>query len=278
MLTTGFPKPLNDTQRQFKELCEKGGGPKGGPSRVKVQKLLKDSGQALNDMAYKEVELNFKDLTTSNPWHICFAIGLSWGHLAQLDLEFTRVAARLLHEWNDGDLKLARKFHYERGPESIENSLRGGHVLFSKVKLPDTLPDTLDRLRATEDRWLSPILSKDRPRYIGSWNATAMFMVALFAQPTLSAALIEPRVLLPPGGPIYNALSLLHRAHFLTKAPAGSELDDEAFEPGAIFENNMLFVDTLKGQAGWSSWICIAAFICSGRETLDPINLFDLFG
>jgi hypothetical protein len=79
-----------------------------------------------------------------------------------------------------------------------------------------------------------------------------MFMVALFAQPTLAATLIEPRVMLPPGGPIYNALSLLHRAHFLTRSPAGSELDDEAFEPGAIFENNALFVEILKGQAGWS--------------------------
>jgi len=47
-------------------------------------------------------------------------------------------------------------------------------------------------------------------------------------------------------------LALLHRVHFLPKKPAGSELDDEAFEPGAIFENNALFVDILKGVSGWS--------------------------
>jgi hypothetical protein len=252
MLTTGLPKPINDTQRVFKELCEKGGGPKGGPARVKVQQLLKESGQTLNKLAYKEVADHIKELAITNPWHICFAIGLSWGHLAQFDVEFTRVATQLIETWNDDDLKLARQFHYERGPDPIEDSLRGAHLLFSKVKLPEGLPNDLDRLRAAEDRWLSPILSKDRPRYIGSWNATAMFMVALFAQPALAANLVEPRVMLPPGGPIYNALMLLHRVHFLPKKPAGGELDDEAFEPGAIFENNALFVDILKGQAGWS--------------------------
>jgi hypothetical protein len=252
MLTAGFPKPVNDTQRVFKDLCEKGGGPKGGPARLKVQQLLKESGQALNVLAYEGVAEHVKELASTNPWHICFAIGLSWGHLAQFDVEFTRVATRLLGSWNDDDLKIAREFHYERGPEPIEDSLRGGHMLFSKVKLPEALPDNLDRLRATEDRWLSPILSKDRPRYIGSWNATAMFMVALFAQPALAATLVEPRVMLPPGGPIYNALALLHRVHFLPKKPDGSELDDEAFEPGAIFTNNVLFVDVLKGLSGWS--------------------------
>jgi hypothetical protein len=252
MLTTGFPKPVNDTQRIFKGLCEKGGGQKGGPARIKVQQLLKESGQALNELAYKEVAEHIKELPSTSPWHICFAIGLSWGHLAQFDVEFTRVATRLIENWNDDDLKIARQFHYERGPDPIEDSLRGGHVLFSKVKLPEALPDGFTRLRASEDRWLSPILSKERPRYIGSWNATAMFMVALFAQPSLAATLVEPRVMLPPGGPIYNALALLHRVHFLAKKPDGSELDDEAFEPGAIYTNNALFVDILKGLSGWS--------------------------
>ena len=51
MLTTGFPKSVNETQRVFKDLCEKGGGPKGGPARGKVQQLLKESGQALNELA-----------------------------------------------------------------------------------------------------------------------------------------------------------------------------------------------------------------------------------
>src|SRR3954466_15640755 len=162
MLTTGFPKPVNDTQRVFKDLCEKGGGPKGGPARIKVQQLLKESGQALNEVAYREVAEHIKELANTSPWHICFAIGLSWGHLAQFDVEFTRVATRVLETWNDDDLKIARQFHYERGPDPIEDSLRGGHMLFTKVKLPGTLPDDFIRLRASEERWLSPILSKDR--------------------------------------------------------------------------------------------------------------------
>jgi hypothetical protein len=48
-------KPVNDTQRAFNELCEKGGGVKGGPARGKVLALLKESGQSLNKMATSEM-------------------------------------------------------------------------------------------------------------------------------------------------------------------------------------------------------------------------------
>jgi hypothetical protein len=83
----------------------------------------------------------------ANPWHVCFAIGLSWGNLAKFQTEFTGAAVSLLRSWNDEDLRLARTFHYERGPEPIEQSLRGAHILFSRVTLPPTLPDTLERLK-----------------------------------------------------------------------------------------------------------------------------------
>lgn len=78
-----------------------------------------------------------------------------------------------------------------------------------------------------------------------------MFMVSLFAAPALAAELLRPDVLLPPGGPIYAGLSILHKSHVLARKPAGSDLDDQAFEPGALYENNALFEDVLRGHAGW---------------------------
>ena len=131
-----LPKPINDTQRTFAELCEKGGGVKGGPARTKVQALLKESGQQLNKLAEAEVAEHFKELSDRNPWHLCFAIGLCWGHLAKFEIDFTDAATRVLEDFNDGDLKIARKFHYERGAQPIEDLLRGGYTLFQKVPLP----------------------------------------------------------------------------------------------------------------------------------------------
>lgn len=153
---------------------------------------------------------------------------------------------------NDQDLRVAAGFHLERGPEPIEQSLRGAYSLFSRVLLPEHLPDSLERLGRAQERWISPILGPDRPRYIGSWNATAMFMCALFAQPTLAAQHVKPRPVLPPGGPIFGGLHILHKSGVLLTAPEGSELDDQAFEPGALYLNNNLFVELLSGLDGWS--------------------------
>lgn len=247
MKTTGFSKAVNGTQEEFLTLCELGGGTGGGPAHSKVQQLLRASGKKLNDFAYNEVAEQMAALPGKNLWHICFAIGMSWGHLARLDLTFTEAATNLLEDWNDDDLKVARQFHYERGPEPIEQSLRGGAILFSKVKLPDGLPNTVKGIARAQERWLSPIVSSDRPKYIGAWNATAMFMAAMFAQPDLAMTYRELSVMLPPGGPIFGALKLLHQVHILHQGPDGSALDEEAFEPGVIYSNNGLFVDLLKG-------------------------------
>jgi hypothetical protein len=247
-----LPNPLNETQRRFAELCRLGGGRNGGPARTKVQEVLREGGRRLNHFGESEVAEAFKEYGEFNPWHICFAVGLSWGRIARFELEYIGAAVRLLKNWNDEDLKIARQYHYERGPEPIEQSLRGAHVLFSKVKLPDALPDTLSQYKTAEDRWLSPILSKDRPKYIGSWNATAMFMIGLFSKPALGKRLRTPEVMLPPGGPIFAGLSILYQAGVILDKPAGSELDDEAFEPGALYENNALMAELLKGLADWS--------------------------
>lgn len=252
MKTTGFPKPINDVQNEFRGLCEAGGGARGGPPRTKVQQLLRSAGKNLNAFAFSEVSAQLPALPNHNPWYVCFAIGMSWGHLAKLDLTFTEAAANLMSNWNSADLNVARSFHMERGPQPIHDSLSGAHQLFQIVKLPDSLPNNLESIWRAQERWLTPILSPSRPKYIGSWNATAMFMVALFAQPHLAATMVDRAFILPPGGPIFNALKLLHQSHVLSTPPAGSELDDEAFEPGALYVNNALMESLLKGLPGWS--------------------------
>lgn len=251
MKTTGFPKPLNDAQKEFRELCEAGGGAQGGPPRTKVQQLLRTAGQSLNAFGYDEIGSHLAALPDHNPWHVCFAVGMSWGHLAKLDLTFTEAAANLMSSWNSSDLQIACSFHMERGPQPIHDSLSGAYQLFQLVKLPQGLPRDLKSIGRAQERWLTPILSPNRPKYIGSWNATAMFMVALFAQPALAATMKDRAFMLPPGGPIFNALKLLHQAHILNTPPAGSELDDNAFEPGALYENNALMESLLKGLSDW---------------------------
>lgn len=113
-------KPVNDTQRVFNELCEKGGGVKGGPARGKVLALLKETGQSLNKLATSEMTTHLATFPSANPWHVCFAVGLSWGHLARLELPFTEAVCNVLNDWNASDLSIAKSFHLERGPTPIE--------------------------------------------------------------------------------------------------------------------------------------------------------------
>jgi hypothetical protein len=150
----------------------------------------------------------------------------------------------------------------------------GGHILFEKVTLPSTLPDSLERYRRAQDRWLGSIIGPERPRFIGSWNATAMFMTALFSDTVLAAQLMIPVVMLPPGGPIFNALLILRRAHLLARPPAGNELDDEAFEPGAIYENNALFEEIYRGHAGWNLLDVHSGLYMLGTRLADSDNWF----
>lgn len=247
-------KPLNLVQRNFNELCSKGGGVGGGPARTKVQELLHDGSKKLNQFAYDEITEQLDKFPDRDPWQICFAVGLGWGHLARIEDEFTDNATKVLSELNTAALAKAKRFHTERGPMPIDQSLRGGYLMFQKVRLPASLPDDLRSYGRAQERWLQPILSKteERPRYIGSWNATAMFMVALFSKPALAAELKNREVMLPPGGPIYAGLSVLHQAKILTQKPVSSELDHESFEPGAIYENNALMSELLRGKSDWS--------------------------
>lgn len=71
-------------------------------------------------------------------------------------------------------------------------------------------------------------------------------MVALFAQPELAATHAQPPPILPPSGPIFSGLKLLHKAGVLSRPPEGNSLDDEAFEPGALYLNNALLAELRK--------------------------------
>jgi hypothetical protein len=245
------PNPVNDAQRRFNELCARGGGVRGGPARPSVQRLLHDNGAKLTAMLQNDITSNLLGFPRANPWHVCFVVGVSWGRLARLEPDFVAAGLRLIEDWNDNDLAIARRFHLERGPEPIEHSLMGGHLLFQDVVLPNRLPDNLNRCRRAQDRWLGRIIGPNRPRFIGSWNATAMFMAVVASDLSLTAALTTPVVMLPPGGPVYNALTILHRTHVLSRPPSGSGLDDEDFEPGAIYENNAL-LEEIHGGVPWS--------------------------
>ncbi len=247
-----IPKPINETQRRYNALCDLGGGQGGGPARTRVQELLHESGELLNDMGHEEIFENLAALSDRNPWHVCFAMGLTWGHLARGGAPFMEAAVNLLEDWNQDDLDVARSYGNERGPDPIEQSLMGGHLLFSRVRLPDQLPETLSQYVRAQNRWLGGVISPDRPRYIGSWNSTAMFMVALFSNLPLVAQMQNTEVMLPPGGPVFRALTTLHRGHLLNSPPSGNELDDEAYEPGSIYVNNDLFRELHVGHEGWS--------------------------
>jgi hypothetical protein len=178
-----IPHPVNETQRRYNELCRLGGGQGGGPARPSVQRLIHDSGGQLSEKAHDEIALALTSFPDNNPWHICFIVGLCWGRLARFDLEYIGAASRLFQNWNDDDLRLARRSPLERGPRPLEQSLRGGYMMFQKVRLPNNLPDSLEDIGTAQQRWLTPITSpsRERPPFIGSWNATAMFMVAVLS-------------------------------------------------------------------------------------------------
>ncbi|MBB4201034.1 hypothetical protein GGD83_004864 [Rhodoblastus sphagnicola] len=172
--------------------------------------------------------------------------------MAQLDVDFVDAATRALQDLNDNDLRVASGYHYERGPVPIEQSLRGGRQLFESVRLSKALPTTLAGLRQYQNAWMRPLTNRvTRPRYIGAWNATAMFMVVLFANPPLAATMVDNSVLLPPGGPISTALGILQKAGIVRHPPA-AKFDEGEVELGAIAEDNGLMTEVLTGLDGWS--------------------------
>jgi len=108
MSKMALSKPVNPTQEEFKRLCELGGGTSGGPVHHKVLELLRASGKRLNAVAYRETAEHLKACPGANPWHVCFSVGLCWGHLAKFEVEFTVTVVGLLADWNETDLKTAR--------------------------------------------------------------------------------------------------------------------------------------------------------------------------
>lgn len=238
---------MNEIQRKFADLCKLGGGQKGGPARGRVQALLLDGGQRLNRMAFDETAYALSLNPGTNPWHTMFAVGMGWGHLARLDEGFINAAVNYLTAGDPLKLDEASTFHNERGPAPLRASLASAKWLFDNIRLPKSLPDSLAGIKSAQDRWLGKLMGPNRPAYIGSWNATAMFMVAAFAQPSLASSMKSNDFILPPGGPIWKALKQLHKHHLLSKAPAGGTLDDGDWEPGILFENNALMAELVPG-------------------------------
>lgn len=239
---------MNEIQQRFEELRKLGGGQRGGPARGRVQQLLLEGGQRLNRLAFAETAQALSLDPSANPWHVMFVVGLGWGHLANIEDAFVRCALTYLGSGDPLSLDRASDFHNERGPEPLRASLASAKTLFDNVRLPGSLPATLTGIRSAQDRWLGALIGPQRPRYIGSWNATAMFMVAAFAQPQLAATMRTNDFMLPPGGPIWIALRKLHQAHVLSRPPAGGDLDDGDWEPGVLFENNALMAELIPGQ------------------------------
>jgi hypothetical protein len=170
------------------------------------------------------------------------------------NLQFDRPIRALLYDhYVDEDAFLENPGLY---PDGLPPTVHLGHVEKdngAEIPLPDQLSSSLGSVDTAQQRWLSPILNPNsRPPYIGSWNATAMFMCALFAQPALAATHMAAKPLLPPGGPIYAGLQLLFRARVLLNEPEGSQLDDQAFEPGSLYINNQRLVELLHGMDDWS--------------------------
>ena len=239
-------KPVNDLQREFNELCEAGGGPKGGPVRGKLTDALRRHGQELNGVAYQEMAKALAHVPEANPWHVCFAMGLCWGQIAQIDLTFFEAAASLLENWNDDDRKTVRQFYLVKGQDIIEHSLLGAYRLFEEANLKPELPTTLSGLERAQTRWLRAF-EKLNPPYIGPWNATALFMTALFAQPDLAATMKSAPPILPPGGPISAGLRLLFEAGAI-KEPPNTSTDEEKFAGlSAAMLDNGLMADLLNG-------------------------------
>lgn len=242
----------NKIQHRFKELCEKGGGVGGGPTRGAVQKLLQEAGSTLNEYAYEQTETHLLAFAIKNPWHVCFAVSLAWGHLAHLELDMTEAVVEFLESGDGVWLDRAAKFHLERGPDAIRQPLASAYHVFNTIRLPDQVPDSLNGIKNAEHRWLGKVLGPPRVPYIGSWNSTAMFMVALFSRPILAKSMKESVVVLPPGGPVFSALNILHSVKILNQKPDGNDMDDGGWEPGVLFGNNKLMETLIPGLSDFN--------------------------
>lgn len=238
--------PVNAMQEAFNDLCLKGGGQKGGPARSSVQAIIRYYGQKLNESANDQMIEALDWVPDANPWAVAFAMGLCWGTIAKHEETFFRAAVGAIEYWNDEDRRTAVRFHLEKGTELLEKSLLGANLLLAETKLAGELPDSLEGLGKAQDRWLRA-LNKLQPAYIGPWNALALFMSALFAQPALAVSMREARPLLPPGGPITHGLHLLHRAHLIGEPPNTEHDDEKSAAISAAVIDNALMASLLQG-------------------------------
>ncbi len=242
-----FHEHVRQLQDDFNKLCERSNG---RPDKREVQKLLERAGKALNETGYEEAQATFAELTGHNPWHICFAMALVWGHLAHPRRDFVGAAVRYLDKKKDTDLAIALRAYNERGPDPIKRSLEAARTMFCLVDMPERLPETLRALGEAQQRWLTPLYGPNHPPYMGNWNATGMFKMALFQNPTLAGELRDNIVYLPPGGPFDAGLRRLRRHGLLKDSPP--ERDEASFDWLAIAASNKLLMEIHGSWDGWS--------------------------
>ena len=239
---------INSIQRRYNELCDVGGGPGRGPHLRDVQSLIKAGSEKLNDLGQEEIGNALAAFPERDPWKICFAVGLCWGHLARYDLDFVDAATRCMDSLNDTDIRTAASFHLERGELPIRQSLQGAYAMFQKTRLPNALPDSVATFKQAQQRVLAIVLIPgQRPKYIGAWNATALFLTAVFNRRSLWTELRGIDILLPPNGPVSVALDALYKARLVSRSPYSSDLDDAGWEPGVLTENNALMAELVGG-------------------------------
>jgi hypothetical protein len=195
----------------------------------------------LNSNAYSEVASALNTGDECNPWHVFFALGLCWGEMARYSDRYLLAAVGAISSWNDADRGEATKHCTQKGHELLEGSLRSASVVFDQIGTAlSTIPETLEEHNKLQGRWFRR-LNALNPSYIGPWNATALFMVALFARPTLAKTMRTLGPILPSGGPISRALNLLYQVG-VTNHGAQSLEDDVRFSAlaGATADNGTM--------------------------------------
>lgn len=241
-------KPINPTQHEYNELCRKGGGIKSGPARSRVLALLQASGAKINEGAHAELKSHLDAVGPGNPWYVFYALGLSWGHIAKHSEEFTAAAAAYLDHGAPSDLARAQEFYTERGREPIKNSLESGRILLQAATfIPVGVPSEIGQLADIQRKWNPLCFGPRKIPWIGKWNGTSMFLVALLSSPALWKMLKDGTVLLPSGGPISTGLELMHAAHLISARPDRLEPENNQDKLGSLSLDNGLMWELHKG-------------------------------
>jgi hypothetical protein len=172
--------------------------------------------------------------------------------MAKYSDRYLRAAVGAISHWNDDDRRAAIEHFTQKGSELLEGSLRSAYVVFEALPASfDAVPSSLDRLVKLQNRWFAKLNALEPP-YIGPWNATALFMVSLFAQPELAGQMTTMGPILPSGGPISRALNILYQDHLTERGAQALEDDVRLGGLGGAAADNGTMQDLIRGLNGTS--------------------------